>query len=45
MGEYFKGRLIDLRAHELSDGTAWTAQVCIAEDEDADIIDARLLLK
>jgi hypothetical protein len=45
VSEHLKGRLIDPRAYELSDGTGWTAQVFIAEDEDADIIDARLLLK
>jgi hypothetical protein len=45
MSEHFKGRLIDPRAYELSDGTGWTFEVYIAEDEGADTIDTRLLLK
>jgi hypothetical protein len=45
VSEHFKGRLIDPRAYELSDGTGWTAEVYIAEDEGADTIDNRLLLK
>jgi hypothetical protein len=45
MSEHFKGRLIDPRAYGLSDGTGWTAEVYIAEDEGADTIDTRLLLK
>jgi hypothetical protein len=45
VSEHYKGRLIDPRAYELSDGTGWTAEVYIAEDEGADTIDNRFLLK
>ena len=45
MSEHYKGRVIDPRSHELSDGTGWTAEVSIAEDAGPDTIDAQFLLR
>jgi hypothetical protein len=45
MSEDYKGRVIDPRAYELSDGTGWTAEVCIAENVGPETIDTRFLLK
>ncbi len=45
MSEHYKGRVIDPRAYELSDGTGWTAEVYIAENVGPDTIDTQFLLK
>lgn len=45
MNERYKGRWVDPRVHELRDGSGWTAEVYIAEDDGADNVDARLQLR
>jgi hypothetical protein len=41
----YKGRILDPRAHELSDGTGWTAEVYVAEDIDDETIDTQYVLQ
>jgi len=45
VSENYRGRIIDPRAYELSDGTGWTAEVYVAEDLDSDTIDTRFYLE
>lgn len=45
MSERYRGRIIDPRACELSDGTGWTAEVYVAEEEDPATVDSQFSLK
>jgi hypothetical protein len=35
----YKGRILDPKANELADGSGWRAEVFIAEQDGADIVD------
>jgi hypothetical protein len=45
MSEHYKRRIVDPRAYELTDGSGWTAEVYVAENDGADILDTQYLLK
>jgi hypothetical protein len=44
MSERYKGRWVDPRAYELSNGTGWDAEVYIAEDVGPETVDTRYSL-
>jgi hypothetical protein len=45
MSQRYKGRWIDPRAYELGDGSGWTGEVYIAEDDGPETIDTQFLLR
>jgi hypothetical protein len=45
MSQAYKGRIIDPRAYEVSDGTGWVAKVTVAEDVDDETVDTLFQLK
>lgn len=40
----YKDRIIDPRAFQLSDGSGWTADACVAEDSGAETLDTHLIV-
>jgi hypothetical protein len=45
MSEQYRGMWIDPRVFEIADGSGWSAEVYVAEDDGPDTIDHRFILK
>ena len=45
MTESYKDRFVRPRVFELSDGSGWTAEVFVAENDGNDVVDTRFVLK